>query len=83
MLERQVINKKKELMFVLGLGAICGYYGLTCFIFILAFLTNSNSVTIHLNIFGELMLEFVITLFSIPCAIYTVKEAVRLKKLDR
>ena len=72
----------KEIMFILGLGAVCGYYGLTCFIFILAFLTGYNSVTIHLNLFGEFVPEVVITVLSIPCAVYAVKEAIRLKKAE-
>lgn len=74
--------KFKEIVFVLGLGVIAGYYGLTCIVFILASLTGYSSVTIHLNLFGEMTAEVIITILSLPCAVYTIKEIVRLKKAD-
>ena len=75
-------DKFKEVSFVLGLGVIAGYYGLTCLVFLLAFVTGYTSVTIHLNLFGEFTAEVIITLLSLPFALYTIKEAVRLKKAD-
>lgn len=75
-------DRFKEISFVLGLGVIAGYYGLTCLVFILAFITGYTSVTIHLNLFGEFTAEVIITLLSIPFALYTIKETVRLKKSD-
>ena len=77
------MNKRfKELFFIIGMAVIGGYYGLTCFTFILTFLTGNTSVTIHMNLYGELMLEFIVTIISIPFAVYAVKEAIRLKKAD-
>lgn len=69
-----VRERLKTIFFVFGLGVMCGYYGLTCLTFILAFLTQSTSVIIHLNIFHELPLEFVLTVLSIPCAIYVLRD---------
>jgi len=76
------LNKIKDMVFVLGIGVISGYYGLTCLIFILASLTGYESVTIHLNLYHEMAIELVLTLISIPCAVYAVKECIRLKKAD-
>jgi len=78
----QKASRFKEVIFVLGLGVIAGYYGLTCFIFILASLTGYTSVTIHMNLLGEMTLEVIITVLSIPCAVYAIKETVRLKKAE-
>lgn len=71
-----------EVVFILGLGVIAGYYGLTCFVFILTFLTGYTSVTIHMNLLGEMNFEVIITVLSIPFAIYAIKETIRLKKAD-
>lgn len=60
-----------------------GYYGLTCLVFILAFLTGKSSVTLHLNIFGEASVELILTLLSIPCVIYVLKDFVDNKKKRR
>lgn len=75
-------SRFKEVIFVLGLGVIAGYYGLTCFVFILASLTGYESVTIHMNLFGEMTFEVIITVLSLPCAVYAIKETVRLKKAE-
>ena len=72
--------KKMNLIYVLGMGMLCGYYGLTCVMFILAFVLGKPTVILHLNPFGELTVEFVLTVLSIPCAIYTVKESIKLRK---
>ena len=66
----------KKLAYIFGLGMACGYYGLTCLIFVLAFLTGSTSVIIHLNLFGEMSFEFVLTVFSIPFTVYAVKKSI-------
>ena len=76
------VNRFKELAFILGVGVISGFYGLTCFVFILAYVTGYTSVTIHMNLFGEFILEVIITAISIPFAIYAIKECIRLKKID-
>ena len=60
-----------------------GYYGLTCLIFILAFIYGKSSVTIHLNLFGEASMELILTLLSIPCVIYVLKDFVDNKKKRR
>ena len=75
-------KKVQELFFILGIGVVSGYYVLTCFVFILACLTGYTSVTIHMNLLGEFTFEVIITLISIPFAVYAVKEAIRLKKAD-
>jgi len=78
------VNKEKikEIFFIIGIAVIGGFYGLTCFTFILTFITGHSSVTIHMNLYGELMLEFVITVISIPFAVYAMKEAIKLKKAE-
>jgi len=76
------LKNVKEIAFILGIGVISGYYVLTCFVFILAFLTGYTSVTIHMNLLGEFTFEVIITIISIPFAIYAIKEAIRLKKQD-
>jgi len=77
------MNKRfKELFFIIGIGVVSGFYGLTCFVFVLAFLTGYTSVTIHMNLFGEFTFEVLITVISIPFAVYAIKETIRLKKAD-
>ena len=82
--EKKMVELKniKETAFIIGIAAISGFYGLTCFTFILTYLTGHTSVTIHMNLYGELMFEFIITIISIPFAVYTIKETVRLKKAE-
>jgi len=76
------MTRFNEVVFILGLGVIAGYYGLTCFVFILAFLTGYTSVTIHMNLLGEMTFEVIITVLSIPFAMYAIKETIRLKKAE-
>ena len=82
--EKKMVELKniKEVAFIIGIAAISGYYGLTCFTFILTYLTGHTSVTIHMNLYGELVLEFIVTLISLPFAVYTIKETIRLKKAE-
>lgn len=70
----------RDVIYSIGLGAICAYYLTTCEMFIMAFILRKHIVIIDLNHFGELTAEFIITMLSIPCAIYTVIESMKLRK---
>lgn len=63
----------KRFMFIFGLGIVYAYYGLTCLMYIMAFLTHSPTVIIHLNLFGEMSMEVLLTILSLPCSIYAIK----------
>lgn len=63
----------KDFLYVFGLGVMILYYGLTCYIYILAFIYGKSSVTIYLNNYGEFYAEFIVSIISIPCVIYVLK----------
>ena len=69
-------------IFVIGIASLAAYYFLTCLVFLITPLSGHSSVTIHLNLFGEMWPEIIITILSLPCAFYAIKEAIRLKKQE-
>jgi len=73
----------KNIIFIFGLGVAIGYYAITSLTMIIAFLKGGTCTIIWTNIYGEAGIEFVITIVSIPCVIFMVKESIDLYKKNK
>lgn len=73
-------GKLRNLVFIFGLGTSIGYYALLCVTIVLAFFNQAKMTIIWTNIFGEAGIEFVLSIISIPCVIFTAKQSVDLYK---
>ena len=57
-----------------GITMLTAYYIATALFIIIAY-KNGMKMIIDINMYGEGLLEFILTLCSIPCVIYFIKEA--------
>jgi len=80
-LERQVINKKKELPFkpvkfiilLTGSVVLLASYIILLYTFFTAYLNPNKIVHVHINNIGEANIEFFFLLLTIPCIIYYLR----------
>ena len=67
-------DKIKRIVYVFGITMLTAYYVATALFIIIAYM-NGMKLIIDINMYGEGLLEFTLTLCSIPCVIYFIKEA--------
>jgi len=76
-------DKLRNISFIFGLGTAIGFYFITCVTMILAFLHHGRTTIIWTNTLGEAGIEFVISLISMPCVVFTAKESIDLYKRNK
>ena len=64
----------KRIICIFGISILTAYYIATAFFIIVAFM-NGMRLILDINIYGEGLSEFILTLCSIPCVIFFIKEA--------
>ena len=74
--EDEMTHWIKRIICIFGISILTAYYIATALFIIFAF-TNGMRLILDINMYGEGLSEFILTLCSIPCVIIFIKEAGR------